>query len=305
MDKIFIIGATGVIGKRVTTLLIARGYPVKALSRSTENDRIIRELGATPVRADLFDEKSITEATRGISLMLHLATAIPKVDMPKMKDWELNDKIRSTGTDHLLKAAQNNGVDKFIGQSICALYGDHAGELVTSQSELRAKNNRMMHSAYEMENLITREEQIDFIILRFGTFFSPDSYHTQKLLSDVKRRKMPLIGHGNYYKPNIHSDDAAESIIHVVENFRAHKNRIFNITDQDPLTYKEMLLQICDITRSPSPRKLPKWVAKLLVDKNIYEYLTASIKIGREPVLKEWNPAKTFRNTIGEIASRL
>ena len=61
MHRVFIAGATGVLGKRVVRLLVNRGVPVTALSRSRENDEMIRHMGADPVHADLFNARDMVD----------------------------------------------------------------------------------------------------------------------------------------------------------------------------------------------------------------------------------------------------
>jgi uncharacterized protein YbjT (DUF2867 family) len=58
---VFITGATGALGKPVCQLLVEQGHQVRALSRSTENNAIIKQLGGEPVKANLFDLASLRE----------------------------------------------------------------------------------------------------------------------------------------------------------------------------------------------------------------------------------------------------
>lgn len=53
--RVFVAGATGVLGLRAVPLLIGAGHAVTALARSPEKAARLREQGAEPVEADLFD----------------------------------------------------------------------------------------------------------------------------------------------------------------------------------------------------------------------------------------------------------
>lgn len=75
--KIFITGATRVLGSAVGPLLIARGHSVSALSRSQHNVIALNRLGVEPIPADLFDVESLKQALAGCNAILHLATRIP------------------------------------------------------------------------------------------------------------------------------------------------------------------------------------------------------------------------------------
>jgi 2-alkyl-3-oxoalkanoate reductase len=98
--KVFITGATGVLGKRVVKSLISKNISVIALSRSSQNEELLKNLGAESKQADLFNANEMIKATKGCDAILHLATHIPQKTMPKSKDWELNDRIRIDGTKH-------------------------------------------------------------------------------------------------------------------------------------------------------------------------------------------------------------
>src|SRR5581483_3083553 len=103
--RVFVTGATGVLGQPTVRLLVARGHEVTALARSEANVHLLRELGAMPCEGDLFDPNFIREAVSEADAVLHLATAIPKKVAPSTKDWAMNDRIRREGTFHLLNAA--------------------------------------------------------------------------------------------------------------------------------------------------------------------------------------------------------
>src|SRR5947209_1242767 len=59
--KIFLTGATGVLGKAVIPDLLAGGHLVYALSRSEANTEVLQRLGAKPVPANLFDSQALAQ----------------------------------------------------------------------------------------------------------------------------------------------------------------------------------------------------------------------------------------------------
>src|SRR6185503_7969060 len=114
-NRVFITGATGVLGKRVTKLLKEKNIRVVALSRSQSNSAQLKEAGAEVVEGDLFNAEEMIETTKNCDAIFHLATHIPKKPIPKkMSDWKDNDKIRTAGTRALLQAAVANNIKIFI-----------------------------------------------------------------------------------------------------------------------------------------------------------------------------------------------
>ena len=79
--KVFVAGATGVIGKQLVPRLVAAGHEVVGMTRSESNRRVLVDLGATPVVADALDADQVTEAV-GIAqpeVLVHELTAISSV----------------------------------------------------------------------------------------------------------------------------------------------------------------------------------------------------------------------------------
>jgi nucleoside-diphosphate-sugar epimerase len=140
MNNVFVTGATGVPGKRVVQLLIEDGNVVNALSRSGHNDELIKNLRANPVRGDLFDPKEMTSVTSGSDVIMHLATSIPRKQIPnKPADWEMNDRIRIEGKKSLLKAAKINNIEYFIHQGVTFVYGNRDGDYVDSETPVGSR----------------------------------------------------------------------------------------------------------------------------------------------------------------------
>ncbi len=63
--RVFVVGATGVLGRLVVRELLAQGHTVAGLARSAANEAILRWLGAAPVASDLFDPDSLVRAVSG------------------------------------------------------------------------------------------------------------------------------------------------------------------------------------------------------------------------------------------------
>src|SRR5512139_1741097 len=104
--KIFVTGATGVMGKVLVPQLLAAGHTVTALSRSPRNEELLNRLGAQPITIDLFAVDALTQILRGYDAIFHLATKIPPMTkMRRLSTWEENDRLRREGTRNLVTAA--------------------------------------------------------------------------------------------------------------------------------------------------------------------------------------------------------
>ena len=94
--RVFVAGATGVLGRRAVRELVRTGHGVTGVARSDAKAALLRELGATPAMIDPFDAAALDEAVRGHEVVMNLATHIPaptKAAFPSA--WKENDRIRS------------------------------------------------------------------------------------------------------------------------------------------------------------------------------------------------------------------
>ena len=93
--NIAITGATGVIGRHAVQQLINAGHRVTGVTRSARGARELKDLGARPVRADVFDEGELRSAFADAEAVVNLLTHIPSADrMAAPGAWEENDRLR-------------------------------------------------------------------------------------------------------------------------------------------------------------------------------------------------------------------
>lgn len=139
MARIFLAGATGVIGVRLLPLLIAEGHTVAAMTRSQSKRETLAEAGAQPVVCDVYDADALREAVVAFTpdIVLHQLTDLPDraEDIPQYS--ARNARIRTEGTRNLLDAATAAGARHFLAQSIAwtpsggaASIEDHEGAVL-------------------------------------------------------------------------------------------------------------------------------------------------------------------------------
>lgn len=158
--RIFLAGATGVIGMRLVPLLVGAGHSVAGLTRSPGKAGELRELGAEPVVCDVFDVAALTDAVVGFApdLVLHELTDLPDNAAEIAAYAARSGRIRSEGTRNLLSAAAAAGAGRFLAQSV--------------SWELPADGGRAVTAAHERMVL-----QAGGVVLRYGQFWGPGTYY--------------------------------------------------------------------------------------------------------------------------------
>jgi 2-alkyl-3-oxoalkanoate reductase len=123
--KVFVAGATGVLGRRAVAGLVRSGHEVSALVRSDAKAGQVVAAGAAPVRCSLFDPDGLRSAMAGHDAVINLATHIPPVTAAaRAPAWAENDRVRTVGSRNLVDAALVAGVGRYVQESIAFLYAD-------------------------------------------------------------------------------------------------------------------------------------------------------------------------------------
>jgi uncharacterized protein YbjT (DUF2867 family) len=123
--RIFIAGATGVIGRRAVDEAVAAGHEVTAVARSRAKADRLRAAGATPIQVDLFHPDGVRAAVDGHDAVVNLATRIPPLGrMVFEASWADNDRLRREASRVLVDAALATGASRYVQESVWLLYAD-------------------------------------------------------------------------------------------------------------------------------------------------------------------------------------
>lgn len=241
--KIFVSGATGVVGRRAVRALVEDGHEVTAMARTEEKARLLETLGARPVQVSLFDGPALERAIAGHDVVVNLATSVPPATrMLSPETWATNDRIRREGSRTLAGAALAAGALRFVQESITFPYADGGSSWLDESSPVEPTS--ILGSAMAAEASAARFTAAGGVgvVLRFGAFYGPDSDHTIAQLRSAKMRIDPLPGNDNGYVSTISTDDAAGA---VVAALRAPAG-IYNVVDDHPMTRLELDRALAD-----------------------------------------------------------
>ncbi|MFI6772490.1 NAD(P)H-binding protein [Nocardia sp. NPDC050412] len=181
--RIYLAGATGVIGTRLLPLLLEAGHEVAGMTRSAAKADQVRAAGAEPVVCDVYDLDALIAAVVafGPDLLMHQLTDLPDdaALLPELAG--ANARIRSEGTRNLIAAAQAAGSKRFVAQSIA--WEPPAGRGAVIQE----------HEAAVLD--------IGGVVVKYGQFYGPGTYYESELPDH----------------PRVHVDDAAARTVSLVD----------------------------------------------------------------------------------------
>ena len=174
--RIFLAGATGVIGIRLLPLLLADGHTVAGMTRSAEKIDLLRALGADPVVCDVFDAAALTKAVTTFQpdAVIHQLTDLPDHIDQLSEFAPRNDRMRTEGTRNLVAAAKAAAARHFLAQSI-AWRPPGRGEIVDQ---------------HERQVL-----DVGGVVVRYGQLYGPGTFYEDEIPAP----------------PRIHVDAAAQA----------------------------------------------------------------------------------------------
>jgi uncharacterized protein YbjT (DUF2867 family) len=180
--RIFLAGATGVIGVRLVPLLAEAGHQVVGMTRSPAKVDELRALGAEPVVCDVYDRDELIRAVVAVrpELLMHQLTDLPDQVEELGAFRERNNRMRSEGTRNLLDAAAEAGAERFVAQSI-AWRPPGGGETVEEHERMVLKAGG--------------------VVLEYGIFYGPGTFG----------------GDTQPPPPRIHVDEAARRTVELLD----------------------------------------------------------------------------------------
>jgi nucleoside-diphosphate-sugar epimerase len=216
--RIFLAGASGAIGRRLTPLLLAAKHDVTG---STRTEKVARELESTGVHgvvADAFDADTLKRAVVAArpEVVIHQLTDLPRVlgdEKELAAAYPRNARIRIEGTRNLVAAAKAAGARRFVVQSVAFAYAAGREPHVETDPLNVADGPRVVtvRAAADMEQQVLASG-MEPVVLRYGLLYGPGTWTE-----------------GPARKPPVHVDAAAHAAFLTV----SRGSGIYNIADDD------------------------------------------------------------------------
>jgi nucleoside-diphosphate-sugar epimerase len=297
--KIFVTGATGVVGRRAVPMLVQAGHEVTAVARTPEKAAAMERAGARPVRVDLFDAAGVRREVAGHDAVINLATHIPRSTTRMLMPWAWreNDRIRREASAILVDAALAAGATRFVQESFAPMYPDCGDEWIDEAVPPHpARYNRSTLDAERSAARFTHAGGTG-VVLRYAGFYGPDAAHVPDLIRFTRRGMPALPGRPDAYFSSVSHDDAATAAVAAL----GVPAGIYNVADDEPLRRAEFLAVVAAGEGVPAPRPAPAWMGRVLG--SLGELLSRSVRMSnrkfreaggwapRYPSLREGWPA--------------
>jgi nucleoside-diphosphate-sugar epimerase len=311
--RVFVAGATGVLGRSLVPMLVAAGHEVTGMTRSPEKQQALREAGAEPIVADALDAQALKAAVVSArpDAIVHVLTALPdRIDPRKVKrDFAVNDELRSRGTRDLIAAAQAAGVKRIVAESIAFAYlPGPPGTLHTETEVLHLDGPKdFRRTARALHELECAVRGVQGTVLRFGYLYGTGTSVARAgtVAEDLRRRRLPIVGRGEGVWSFVHIDDAARAILLALER-QDGEAHIYNVVDDEPAPTREWLPALAAAVDAPRPWRVPTPIARVVGGELGVLFMAkaqgasnANVKreLGWKPQISSWREG--FRTALG------
>jgi 2-alkyl-3-oxoalkanoate reductase len=273
--KVFVAGATGVLGRALVPQLVARGHEVVGMTRSASKQDLVRSLGARPVVADALDPDAVARAVASAEpeVIVHQLTALSgRMSLRDARHPErfsgaiMTNRLRTEGTDHLLAAGRAAGARRVVAQSFGAFRFPSTGGPAPSEADALDADPRQagLEAILYLEQAVTAIEWGQGLALRYGGFYGPGTGISLApdavMAGPIRKRRLPIVGDGGGVWSLVHVDDAAAATAVAVERGRAG---VYDVVDDEPAPVREWLPVLARALGAKPPRRIPRWLGRL------------------------------------------
>jgi len=257
--RIFVTGATGVVGRRLVPLLLSRGHSVTATAHRPRPRR--QPTGATIIAVDLFDVKALERAVAGHDAIINLATHMPSPvwRMLFRSAWRLNDRIRREGSANVVDAALRGGVATLVQESFALTYPDRGDRWIDEATPLEPIDYN--HTVLDAERSVERftGSGRTGVALRFAAFYGPDAMQLRSYIRTLRMGWAALPGGPERYVSSVSHDDAAAAVVACL-NVPAGA---YTVVDDEPVRRDVYFASLAERLGVKRPRFLPAWTTPL------------------------------------------
>ena len=261
MQRAFVTGGSGFVGKRLIAALVARGVAVRALARSEAAEAAVRSVGAEPVRGDLGEEAAMREGMAACDVVFHAAAYVE--EHGKLADFM---RVTVDGTNHVLAAAKAAGVARLVHVGTEAVLAD--GSPIVRADETTPLATRpagpypLTKGLAETAVLAANAPGFATVVIRPRFIWGAgDTNLTPKIIEAVKRGRFAWIGGGHYLTSTCHVANVVEGALLAADQGRP--GEIYFLTDGDPVDFRAFMTDVLATQGvDAGTRTVPRWVAR-------------------------------------------
>jgi len=235
MKKILITGATGFIGGRLAEVACQREVPVVALVRRWPRAARLGRLPVSMASGDVLDPASLRQAMRGCDVVFHSV-------VDETVGGEAHRRVSVEGTQNVLRAALETGVERVVHLSSTAVYSYRPGpDAGSEEGAYRYSRDPYCDAKIDSEKAaLDHAGQLPVVVLRPTYVYGPFGYYSEQLARSTRSGGILLVNGGTGLCNSLYVDNLVEAMFLAARHEKA-PGEVFHISDADPITWREFV----------------------------------------------------------------
>jgi nucleoside-diphosphate-sugar epimerase len=270
--KIFVVGATGVVGRRLVPLLAEAGHDVVGLSRTENGTADLVARGVRGVVGDVLDHERMLELLddERPDAVVFQVSGRPRMLGPGRTQAQFAHSVlvRTVGARNVAEAARAAGTRRMIAQSYAHIYAPRTGwvkqesDLLDLDEDVPSGRRRNVEAVVALERAVRETPGLEGVALRYGTLYGPGTTFAGggSLAGQVRIRHYPIVGGGTGWTSFLHVDDAAQAAALALDG----PPGTYNICDDEPAAMHVWLPRYAAALGAPPPRSVPALAVRAL-----------------------------------------
>jgi nucleoside-diphosphate-sugar epimerase len=262
--RVLVTGATGFIGGHLVHCLVAQGHRVRALVRHENRGLALAEAGVELVWGDLTDLETVRAAVSGVEAVSHLAAVRDAWGIPA----SVYERVNVEGTRHLLEAAAEAGVHRFL---YCSSVGVacYPGNLEADETlPFREPTSQVFYHRSKAQAERTVLEwasagRVPAVVVRPVIAYGPEDERgmVTRMVMLLAQGRFMLVGNGRDHVDLVYVDDLVAGMCLALE--RGVVGTVYILSGTTPIQARKLVAKICDLLgRHPPSIYVPAPIAR-------------------------------------------
>lgn len=265
MKKIVITGATGLIGRKLSTKLSEDGHQIIVFSRDASSAKNILQKEFTYIDWDYRRPDNWIESISSAEAIIHLAgiNLFSKRWNKKFKEEILASRKETTkALVDAIKLSERKP-EVFVSASGVGYYGDCGDKLLDESSPAGDDFLAEVCKVWESEAAEVESAGVRRVSVRTGIVLSQEDGALKKMLLPFKLFIGGPLGNGKQWFPWIHIDDIVGIYCHALENQKL--NGALNAASPNICTMKEFARTLGKVLHRPALFPVPEFALKIAI----------------------------------------
>jgi nucleoside-diphosphate-sugar epimerase len=255
--NILVTGGTGFTGGHLCQRLVGQGHRVRTLSRRGSAVGLLEQMGVEIIPGDLGDPTAIATAMQGVESVYHIAALYRQQKGDPRQFWQINTEA----VEHLLAAAVQNGVRRFVHCSTVGVHG-HISHPPATEETPYSPGDVYQESKLAGELIAQRymrEGHIGVTIFRPAAIYGPRDLRFLKLFRAIKKQRFVMLGSGTVTYHLVYIEDLIDGIVACGTQDQA-TGQIYILGGETYVPLHQLVAMIAEELHVPKPHlRLPLW----------------------------------------------